>query len=744
MGIEPNGNGGSTKGTASKRAPSAEQTAHAQNPENSLDTSFHLEKKSAATSKAPRNSVADRLVDVFSDEKAALDTTKKAITQTCASLGRGRALAGIAMSGLSALSAFLAPKLADVFSATATTTLGWAAVTGMIAFPALVSLSYIFRGNFQWRIGEKLRSKETAQLAEQVLALKFKDRNDKHSRAEIGTARSSIGALSSLAENRYQEIESSTALVVAFAGLMWINPVLGGVVTLASLYLRSIEKQRTELEKRVVKRTGRWQGLFHDANQAALDPDTASQLDAMGKAEWQAKRVKKFADNVATLQVNAARRHLSLTRKGWLVTACTSLVAGAAMCSLAVAGAIPVSSVASFVIGMMTLQGTMWQSASLRGERERAAIKVQRNATIGKELPKVLAEKEKEASPEAAVDVPKSEVKKKGELKSAAAIDAKREAELEKQTRREQREEAAALTGMTDIERAWYQRLKGKELGLVVKDLTYRDGDRTILRIPGTLTLRPGEVVAIVGESGAGKSTFIRILMGVLDATEGTMDVVMRDPKTGDRENVPRSEIPERVFRSFMAWSPQGGYTGRSLRIREYLDLGRSPTGRRQLDESAALNFAALPWLAGKPDMTSARIGYDTHLSGGEEVRLRNAQAAIGNKPIEIWDEPHEGLDPRTKRRIIEGIIGQRETGKSILYITHDYSGLQHVDRIIVLRDGRVVGDGTPEEVEDSCEEYREQLALQRDYLPPLRPRSTGTPATPNLESWASGQDSGS
>jgi ABC-type multidrug transport system fused ATPase/permease subunit len=690
---------------------------------------------------SPTPSVSERLIEVYSNEKAAEKTTKDAIAQTCPKLGFQRTVTGVSLGAISTISTFMAPQLAQLFDVTATTPLGWMAAAAMIAFPSAVSFCYIFKSNVQWRMGENLRSKETAGLARQVLGLTFKDRNDAEARGEIGTARSSIGALPSLAENRYQEIESSTSLVVAFVGLLWINPTIGGLVMLSSLYLRSIEKRRTEVEKDVVKRASRWQGLFHDANQAALDPDSASQLDAMGKSEWQAERVERYSKYVAKLTEHAAHRHLALTRKGWLVTGTTSLAAGAIMCYLAFCGSVTVNSVASFIVAMLTLQGTMWHTASLRGERERVAIKVQRNATLGRELPRALAEKDSAASAES-VD---EQVKDGGEQnvveKPSTTPKQQHESELEIQSRRDQNQESLALSNMTENEREWYERLKGKQLGLRATDLRYHKGDTTILHIPGTLTVRPGELVAIVGESGAGKSTLIRLIVGVLDATGGSMDVLLRDPDTNVDEVVPRADIPRRILQSFIAWSPQGGYAGRSLRIQEYVDLGRSPTGRTQLTTSAALDFSGISGLAQRHDITSARIGYDTNLSGGEVVRLRDAQAAVGNKPIEIWDEPHEGLDPRTKRHIVTGILRQRGTGKSVLYVTHDYAGLQHVDRIIVIHDGKVVGDGTPDEVGDTCEEYREQLTMQRDFLPALKPRVAQVPHTPNLATWDGGQE---
>lgn len=705
-------------------------------PGDTLNTSFSSNKSVQLKSKDSKQGVADKLVERYSNQRAADETAGTFVAEKCPRLGVGRTAIALAAGITTAFATYLSPRFSDFFVPNAVGAAGWTVAGFLVAVPALLSIAYIVKESLRQRMSDHLRSSETSGLARQVLGLSFKNRNNQDARNEIATAKNGLGAAAELSDTRYQRIESATGMILAAGGLLIGNVPLALCVIASSLYLWSVEKQRTELSKQIVKKTAQWNSLCQAAKESALDPDTASQLAAMGKADWMARRVEQYANHVARLENRAGKLHLRLTRKGWMVTACTSLLAGSVMMYLAATMAVTAAGAASFVGSMLVLQSATWAAASLKGAKERASIKVQRNATLGKEIPRALAEAEAEA-------VASKSGKMQADTKHGGITESLEERQKRQLQTRERRArqadiaQAQELASMTTREREWLERLKGKELGFQLNDIQYREGEKTILNMPGSYTFKPRELVAIIGDSGAGKSTLIRLIVGTLDATSGGMNVIIKDPTTGAEEVVSRSEVPLRALQTFMGWSAQGGYEGKSLLISEYLDLGRTPSGRTPLTHEDALRFAGFESVTKKYDIDTARIGWDTGFSGGEKVRLRVAQTAMGNKPVEIWDEPHEGLDQPAKEHIIDRILSQRHSGKTQLYITHDYLGLDYVDRILILKQGKVVTFDVPDNVREFYSDSLRQSDFHRKYPAKSKPKTKRRrPPTPPLREW--------
>ena len=227
------------------------------------------------------------------------------------------------------------------------------------------------------------------------------------------------------------------------------------------------------------------------------------------------------------------------------------------------------------------------------------------------------------------------------------------------------------------------------------------------------LELTPGRRVALVGPSGAGKTTIADVAVRFLptDAGEITLDGVPLERLAADnvRRVVGLVEQRPHLFDTTLA---------------ENLRIGR----RSATDEDlvAALTRVGLgPWLGGLPDSLRTAVGpRGARLSGGQRQRVAVARALLADFPILVLDEPGEHLEPAAADALTADLLTLTE-GRSTLLITHRLSGLEQVDEIIVLDEGRVVERGTHRDLVTSGGRY---AGLWWDELmnaqPPGEPRS--------------------
>ena len=200
------------------------------------------------------------------------------------------------------------------------------------------------------------------------------------------------------------------------------------------------------------------------------------------------------------------------------------------------------------------------------------------------------------------------------------------------------------------------------------------------------ISVAPGEFVAVLGPNGSGKTTLIKVLLGLLEPTSGTIAIDGLDPRSA-RHLV--GYVPQ--HRGFDADLP--------LRARDLVELGltgsrpglpvRRRAVRRQVDEELEL--------VGATAFASAPVGL---LSGGEQQRLRIAQALLGDPRLLLLDEPLLALDPGAQAGITALIHERRRsTGLGVLFVTHEINPiLPVVDRVLYLVAGRAAL-GRPEEV---------------------------------------------
>jgi thiol reductant ABC exporter CydC subunit len=199
------------------------------------------------------------------------------------------------------------------------------------------------------------------------------------------------------------------------------------------------------------------------------------------------------------------------------------------------------------------------------------------------------------------------------------------------------------------------------------------------------LELPPGHRVAIVGASGAGKSTVLAALLRFIDPQAGTVTVNGVDARLIEDDQV----------RSLMAMCDQQAYLFDST-IAENVRLGRA--GAADADVLQALRQAQLgDWVAGLPDGIDTRVGeHGAQVSGGQRQRIAVARALLADRPVLLLDEPTAGLDEATARALMSDLLAATN-GRTVVLITHrpegidGMDGIDAVDEIIRLDHGKVV-----------------------------------------------------
>jgi len=204
------------------------------------------------------------------------------------------------------------------------------------------------------------------------------------------------------------------------------------------------------------------------------------------------------------------------------------------------------------------------------------------------------------------------------------------------------------------------------------------------LTVPGrlesvSLSLGPGELVALVGPNGAGKSTLVQALAGLLPA-DGLV--------AWNGQPLLRIAMPERGRQ--LAWVGQEALFEFAFPVREVVAQGRFAWGDDLSGVAEALAELDLLHLADRPV---------TRLSGGERHRVGLARALATGAPIQLWDEPVAQLDVRHALEVMRLARRLADGGSTVVVSLHDLRAAYRFDRVLVLDRGRLVGDGQPHAV---------------------------------------------
>ncbi len=225
--------------------------------------------------------------------------------------------------------------------------------------------------------------------------------------------------------------------------------------------------------------------------------------------------------------------------------------------------------------------------------------------------------------------------------------------------------------------------------------------------IDASFTVNPGEIFVIMGLSGSGKSTIIRMLNGLLQPTAGEVLVQGRNVTTAspaELRDIRRTSV-SMVFQHF-ALLPHLTVLDNAAYALEIQGIGKAERRRRAMEilERVGLGDRA----EAMPD----------ELSGGMRQRVGIARALTAGSDILLMDEAFSALDPLIRREMQEQLVElQAELGRTIVFITHDLNEAMFLgDRIAVMRDGRIVQNGTPEEIlTDPANDYVAQFVQDVD-----------------------------
>jgi branched-chain amino acid transport system ATP-binding protein len=209
-----------------------------------------------------------------------------------------------------------------------------------------------------------------------------------------------------------------------------------------------------------------------------------------------------------------------------------------------------------------------------------------------------------------------------------------------------------------------------------------------------------GEVVALMGRNGAGKSTTMKAVMGLLARRNGTIRLNGRDVS---------SLKPFEIARLGMGFTPEDRRIFSDLTVLENLDVGTQPPRAHVAGAAATWTVEAVFELF--PNLAELRHRRGGHMSGGEQQMLTIARTLMGNPLVILLDEPSEGIAPVIVERIADTIVQLKRSGLSILLSEQNVGFAEAVsDRAYMLEKGQIRWTGTMAELAANAE-------IQRNYL---------------------------
>jgi ABC-type multidrug transport system fused ATPase/permease subunit len=247
-----------------------------------------------------------------------------------------------------------------------------------------------------------------------------------------------------------------------------------------------------------------------------------------------------------------------------------------------------------------------------------------------------------------------------------------------------------------------------KSLTIEFQDVSFRyAGQENYALRHVNIKIHPGEKIAIVGENGAGKTTFVKLLMRLYDPTDGCIQLNGVDIKSLDYDYY--QSLIAVVFQDYKLFS---------FTIKENVDFGK--------EEDDKIITRKLNQIGLQDKLESLPKGIDTYIhktfeedgfdpSGGEGQKIAIARALYKDASIIILDEPTAALDPRAEYNIYQN-FNQLIEGKTALYISHRMSSARFCDQILVFRKGVICENGTHLELMEANGLYRELYSMQSQY----------------------------
>ena len=225
--------------------------------------------------------------------------------------------------------------------------------------------------------------------------------------------------------------------------------------------------------------------------------------------------------------------------------------------------------------------------------------------------------------------------------------------------------------------------------GIELRNVNFRYKDEMPYTLKDiTLSVRPGEKIAIVGYNGAGKTTLIKLLMRLYDPTEG--EIVYRGHDI--REYRP-SDLRKHIGVVFQDYQMYGASLGENV-VMSVMEPGTGPDIVRALEQAGFGRRLKSLKNGIDTQVTTEFDKFGVNFSGGESQKIAISRAFYEDADILIMDEPSSALDPLAEYELNKAMESAAR-GKTVFYISHRLSTTRDADRIIMLENGRIVEEGT-------------------------------------------------
>lgn len=218
-----------------------------------------------------------------------------------------------------------------------------------------------------------------------------------------------------------------------------------------------------------------------------------------------------------------------------------------------------------------------------------------------------------------------------------------------------------------------------------------------------TFSINPGENIGIIGPTGCGKTTIVDLIARVYNVPDNSLLV----------DGVCVNRMPIKHLRDAIAYVPQDNFLFSETIASNIAFAFDDDTARGKIEEAAKMSDV-------HKDIVDFADGYDTLLgergvtvSGGQKQRISIARALMKNAQILILDDSVSAVDTKTERLILDNLRKERQ-GKTTILIAHRVSTIQHMDKILLMDDGRIIAYGTHDELMNSCDAYAQMVEDQR------------------------------
>ena len=255
-------------------------------------------------------------------------------------------------------------------------------------------------------------------------------------------------------------------------------------------------------------------------------------------------------------------------------------------------------------------------------------------------------------------------------------------------------------TENTIVEASNPKELHALEKGIVFKDVTFSYEEETVLD-GFNLQVNKGHTVALVGQSGSGKSTVANLVTRFYDVNEGSISI----------DGIDIRDLSKSSLRNLMGLVTQDSILFNDT-IKNNIGLGKEGATDEEIIEAAKIANAH-EFISELPQGYHTNIGDSGNkLSGGQKQRLSIARAVLKNPPIMILDEATSALDTESEK-LVQDALEKMMRNRTSIVIAHRLSTIQNANSIVVMNKGKIVEQGTHEELMQSKKGYKKLVELQ-------------------------------